>query len=91
MMRFLPCYQVVESIRRGLGPVAACEDAIIRIRAFYPDFVGAIIAFDASGAVGAASTGWIFSYAVRTATDDRVRIVDVAPLPPVTAAQPGLY
>ena len=37
MMRFLPCYQAVENMRRGMSPRAAGVDALKRIVAFYPN------------------------------------------------------
>ena len=55
MMRFLPCYQAVESMRLGLSPKDAAEDAIARIREVYPDFSGAVITVDAEGRHAAAT------------------------------------
>ena len=49
MMRFLPCYQAVESLRLGMSPKDAAEDAIARIREYYPQFSGAVIVVDAEG------------------------------------------
>jgi N4-(beta-N-acetylglucosaminyl)-L-asparaginase len=55
MMRFLPCYQAVESMRLGLSPKDAAEDAIARIRETYPEFSGAVITVDAEGNHAAAT------------------------------------
>ncbi|VAH50757.1 unnamed protein product [Triticum turgidum subsp. durum] len=49
MMRFLPCYQVVESMRLGMEPRDAAVDAISRIARKYPDFVGAVFALNKKG------------------------------------------
>eukprot|EP00213_Chloropicon_mariensis_P002499 CAMPEP_0197481334 /NCGR_PEP_ID=MMETSP1309-20131121/46623_1 /TAXON_ID=464262 /ORGANISM="Genus nov. species nov., Strain RCC998" /LENGTH=329 /DNA_ID=CAMNT_0043023537 /DNA_START=112 /DNA_END=1098 /DNA_ORIENTATION=- len=46
MMRFVPCYQVVESMRQGASPRQAVEDALGRIRRKYPKFQGALLALD---------------------------------------------
>jgi len=67
MMRFCPCYQAVENLRRGMGAKDAAEDAFDRIRAKYPNFQGGLILLSKSGDFGAAANGgWWFSYAVRT-------------------------
>jgi N4-(beta-N-acetylglucosaminyl)-L-asparaginase len=49
LMKFLPAYQTVESMRRGMSPTAAAQDAIQRIANKYPNFIGAIIALDKYG------------------------------------------
>ncbi|GBG91068.1 hypothetical protein CBR_g51802 [Chara braunii] len=79
MMRFLPCYQVVESMRRGMEPKAAAEDAIARIRRKYPKFVGAIFAVDRKGRHAGACHGWTFTYLVRSAAKDDVQLFTVSP------------
>ena len=56
LMKFLPSYQVVESMRNGMSPEDATADAIKRIERLYPNFVGAIVAADKSGNHG----GFIF-------------------------------
>ncbi|BAT92711.1 hypothetical protein VIGAN_07152500 [Vigna angularis var. angularis] len=43
MMRFLPCYQVVESMRLGMDPKLAAKDAIARLVKKFPDFLGAVV------------------------------------------------
>lgn len=58
-------YQVVESMRRGVSPTSAAEDAIQTIAKFYPTFSGALVAVNSSGDYGAASHGFSgFSYTV---------------------------
>ena len=54
MMRFLPTYQTVESMRRGMSPTEAAEDAIRRIMIRYSSFSGAIIAVNKTGHFGRA-------------------------------------
>lgn len=66
MMRFLPCYQVVESMRLGMEPKLAAQDAIARIARKYPDFVGAVFAVDKNGTHAGACYGWTFQYSVRS-------------------------
>ena len=58
MMRFLPTYQVVESMRRGMSPTEAAEDAIRRIMKYYGNFSGAIIAVNKTGQFGTAGPEW---------------------------------
>ena len=36
LMRFLPCYQAVESLRLGATPEWAAQDALMRVAVFYP-------------------------------------------------------
>ncbi|EDV24643.1 uncharacterized protein TRIADDRAFT_24893 [Trichoplax adhaerens] len=52
MMRFLPSYQVVESMRLGMSPKKATTEAIMRIKKYYPHFNGALIAVNMAGEVG---------------------------------------
>lgn len=59
--------QVVESMRLGMGPGAAAEDAMRRIMDAAPPFQGALVALDARGNHGAAAFGWVFRYAVASA------------------------
>ncbi|XP_057776777.1 probable isoaspartyl peptidase/L-asparaginase 3 isoform X2 [Salvia miltiorrhiza] len=66
MMRFLPCYQVVESMRLGMEPKLAAVDAIARIARKYPDFVGGVFAVDKNGTHAGACHGWTFQYSVRS-------------------------
>eukprot|EP00243_Klebsormidium_subtile_P001628 TRINITY_DN12949_c0_g1_i1.p1 TRINITY_DN12949_c0_g1~~TRINITY_DN12949_c0_g1_i1.p1 ORF type:complete len:146 (+),score=40.37 TRINITY_DN12949_c0_g1_i1:117-554(+) len=87
MMRFLPCYQVVESMRRGMNPKDAVEDAIARIRRFYPTFLGALVAVNLNGEHAAATNGWSFEYAVRTPGTDEVEVYKVEPSKTATQAK----
>lgn len=80
-MRFLPCYQVVESMRLGLSPKAAAEDAIARIAAREPSFVGALFALSGDGLTHAgASHNWVFQYTVMRRSDDQPQIFTVQPV-----------
>ena len=58
MMRFLPSYQAVESMRQGLSPQEAANDAIARIARKYPSFEGAIIVANLTGHFGIACAGF---------------------------------
>lgn len=77
MMRFLPCYQVVESMRRGMEPKLAAQDAISRIAERYPDFVGAVVAVNKDGMHAGACHGWTFQYSVRSLDMDDVTVYTV--------------
>ncbi|XP_008778245.2 probable isoaspartyl peptidase/L-asparaginase 3 isoform X2 [Phoenix dactylifera] len=79
MMRFLPCYQVVESMRRGMEPKDAAADAIARIARKYPHFVGAVFALNKIGTHAGACHGWTFQYSVRNPSMDDVEIFTVVP------------
>ncbi|XP_052174408.1 probable isoaspartyl peptidase/L-asparaginase 3 isoform X2 [Diospyros lotus] len=79
MMRFLPCYQVVESMRLGMEPGLAAKDAILRIARKYPDFVGAIFAVNRYGKHAGACHGWTFQYSVRSPEMEDVEIFTVTP------------
>jgi len=61
-------------MRRGMSVTAAAEDAIRRIAKRYPKYVGAVVAVDMAGRVGAACHGWTFKYSVRDATMDNVQV-----------------
>ncbi|ONK73567.1 uncharacterized protein A4U43_C04F32990 [Asparagus officinalis] len=79
MMRFLPCYQVVESMRQGMEPKHAAVDAISRIARKYPNFVGAVFALSKKGVHAGACHGWTFQYSVRTKEMEDVEIFTVTP------------
>lgn len=79
MMRFVPCYQVVESMRQGLTPKAAAEDALSRIHRKYPLFQGAIFAVNRTGHHAGAVRNWNFQYSVRAAGFKAVRVYAVEP------------
>nr|CAD2157493.1 unnamed protein product [Meloidogyne enterolobii] len=57
MMRFVPSFLVVELMRQGKSPFEATREAIIRIKKFYPNFFGGIIATTIEGNFGAACSG----------------------------------
>ncbi|CAN1215834.1 Probable isoaspartyl peptidase/L-asparaginase 3 [Linum perenne] len=79
MMRFLPCYQVVESMRRGMEPKLAAEDAISRIARKFPDFIGAVFAVNKNGVHAGACHGWTFQYSVRNSQMNDVQVFTVLP------------
>lgn len=74
------CAQVVESMRQGLSPLQAAEDAIRRIATRFPTYVGAVVAVDKTGRLGAACYGWTFKYTYRDAAAEAATIVTVEPL-----------
>ena len=78
MMRFLPCYQAVESLRLGTAPAAAAEDALGRVAAFFPDFQGALVVLTADGRHAGAAYNWVFHYSVADAEGSAV--VTVQPM-----------
>lgn len=59
-------YQVVESMRLGMEPKLAAQDAIARIARKYPNFVGAVFAVNKNGTHAGACYGWTFQYSVRS-------------------------
>lgn len=80
MMRFLPCYQAIESMRLGSTPCEAAVDAISRITEFYPDMSGAVIVVGSDGShAGAASRVWhdVFKYSVQNDDTDGVAVFGV--------------
>ncbi|KAL8535323.1 hypothetical protein ACS0TY_011099 [Phlomoides rotata] len=79
MMRFLPCYQVVESMRLGMEPKVAAQDAMVRIARKYPNFVGAVFAVSKNGVHAGACYGWTFQYSVRSADTSDVQVYTVYP------------
>jgi len=80
MMRFLPCYQAVESLRHGMTPAQAAQDAIARILKKYTKFQGALVVTDMNGNYGAACHGWVFQYSVRNPSMDSVQVITVQPM-----------
>ncbi|KAL7785866.1 asparaginase-like protein [Trichoderma ceciliae] len=80
MMRFLPCYQAVESMRRGMTPLQAAEDAVRRIAARHPDAKTGIVVVDNKGEHAAAASGWEFSYSYRGRGMERTEVVRVRPM-----------
>ncbi|KAL2920452.1 putative isoaspartyl peptidase/L-asparaginase 3, partial [Bienertia sinuspersici] len=57
--------EVVESMRHGMEPKLAAEDAISRITRKFPSFVGAVFAVSKNGVHAGACHGWTFQYSVR--------------------------
>ena len=80
MMRFLPCYQAVENLRRGMDPGQAAEDAVLRMVRKYPAVSSGIVVVDSRGEHGAAASGWTFTYSFRGGTMDSTRTMTVAPV-----------
>ncbi|KAK4184489.1 asparaginase-domain-containing protein [Podospora australis] len=82
MMRFLPCYQAVENLRRGMTPTEAAEDAVHRMVRKYPNISSGIVVVDKNGEHGGAGSGWTFTYSYRGGDMGATEVVTV---PPVTA------
>ena len=80
MMRFLPCYQAVENLRRGMSPTKAAEDAVRRMLRKYPDISSGIVVVNRKGEHGAAASGWTFTYAYRGGEMNATAVVTVPPL-----------
>lgn len=80
MMRFLPCYQAVESLRRGMTPTEAAEDAVRRMVRKYPDISTGIVVVNNRGDHGAAASGWTFTYSFRGGDMDHTETVTVPPV-----------
>lgn len=79
MMRFLPCYQVVESMRLGMDPKRAAADAISRIARKFPNFIGAVFALNKNGVHAGACHGWTFQYSLRNSKMEDVQVFTVSP------------
>lgn len=79
-MRFLPCYQAVESLRLGLSPQAAAEDAVKRMLRKYPTVQAGIVVVNNKGDHGGAGSGWTFTYSYRGGTMNESVVVSVPPL-----------
>ena len=80
-LAFLPCYQVVENLRRGMAPRQAAEDAVRRIARRVPSYVGAVVAVSKDGRHGAAAHGWKFVYSVADqSSGGKVTTVQVEPI-----------
>lgn len=82
MMRFLPCYQAVESMRRGMSPGEAADDAVRRMLARYPDIAAGIVVVDGTGRHAGAACGWTFTYSYRGGDMEETKVVTVEPLNP---------
>lgn len=79
-LRLQPCYQVVESMRRGLGPKQAAEDAVLRIVKHYPKYIGAVFAVDKNGNHAGACHGWTFQYTFQNSKVESPQTVTVESL-----------
>lgn len=80
MMRFLPCYQAVENLRRGMTPTEAAEDVVRRMMRRHPNLASGIVVVDKEGNHGAAASGWTFTYAFQGGDMGEVKVVTVAPV-----------
>lgn len=77
MMRFLPCYQAVESMRRGMMPSEAADDAVRRMVRKYPAIQVGLVVVNNRGEHAGAASGFEFSYAFRAGEMDHVEVVKV--------------
>lgn len=83
MMRFLPCYQAVESMRRGMTPQEAADDAIRRMLNKYPNMSAGIVVVDKHGKHAGASAGFEFyGYAYRGGDMKETKEVKIKPMKP---------
>lgn len=82
MMRFLPCYQAVESMRQGLTPQEAADDAVKRMIRKYPEASTGIVAVNNKGEHGGSGSGWTFTYSFRGGNMNQTEVVTVQPLSP---------
>jgi len=81
MMRFLPCYQALENMRRGMNTTAACEDALRRIVTYFPTFSGALVAVNKlTGEHGGAAWGFTFPYSLQTPQTGGPIVISVPPM-----------
>ncbi|KAI3394000.1 hypothetical protein diail_3316 [Diaporthe ilicicola] len=80
MMRFLPCYQAVESMRRGMTPQEAADDAVLRMIKKYPAASTGLVVVNNQGEHAGAASGWTFTYAYRGGTMNGTEVVTVSPL-----------
>lgn len=80
MMRFLPCYQAVESLRRGFTPQAAADDAVARMLRKYPQVSSGIVVVNNKGEHAGAGSGWTFTYSFRSGAMNETEVVTVTPL-----------
>ncbi|KAK6864812.1 asparaginase-domain-containing protein [Apiospora arundinis] len=80
MMRFLPCYQAVESMRRGMAPGEAAEDAVRRMTRRYPDVAAGLVVVNNKGEHAGAASGWTFTYAFRGGDMGATQVVTVPPI-----------
>ena len=77
MMRFVPSYQAVESMRLGLTPQQAAHESIVRIIRRYPSFEGAIVVANKSGHYAAACAN-LQSFPMTIGTADSINIINIS-------------
>ncbi|KAF3764188.1 hypothetical protein M406DRAFT_339864 [Cryphonectria parasitica EP155] len=82
MMRFLPCYQAVESMRRGMTPQEAANDAVKRMIKKYPKASTGIVVVNNKGEHAGAGSGWTFTYSFRGGSMSETQVVTVPLLGP---------
>jgi isoaspartyl peptidase/L-asparaginase-like protein (Ntn-hydrolase superfamily) len=76
MMRFLPAYQTVENMRRGMSPAEPPQDALARIRKNGYKTGGGVVAVSKKGGLGAAALDYReFPFAVHNPKVDELRKV----------------
>ncbi|KAK0750228.1 nucleophile aminohydrolase [Schizothecium vesticola] len=80
MMRFLPCYQAVENLRRGMKPREAAEDAVRRMLRRYPDVASGVVVTDTKGNHAGAGSGWTFTYSTRGGDMAASEVFTIPPL-----------
>ncbi|KAF4122052.1 N4-(beta-N-acetylglucosaminyl)-L-asparaginase [Geosmithia morbida] len=80
MMRFLPCYQAVENLRRGMDPTESARDVVARMLRRYPDLASGVVVVDSRGRHGGAASGWTFTYAFRGGDMNATEVVTIEPL-----------
>ncbi|KAK1753194.1 asparaginase-domain-containing protein [Echria macrotheca] len=90
MMRFLPCYQAVENLRRGMSPTEAAEDAVKRMLRKYPRISSGIVVVNAKGEHGGAASGWTFTYAVRGGNMNATEVITVPPVDAESESSPRM-
>ncbi|KAL1841241.1 hypothetical protein VTJ49DRAFT_7309 [Mycothermus thermophilus] len=91
MLRFLPCYQAVENLRRGMTPTEAAEDAVRRMLRKFPEISSGIVVVNNKGEHGAAGSGWTFTYAFRGGDMNATEVVSVPPLSAVSGQSTEAY
>ncbi|GAO18720.1 uncharacterized protein UV8b_07146 [Ustilaginoidea virens] len=80
LMRLLPCYQAVESMRRGMSPAAAADDAVRRMLLRYPLLQAGLVVMNSRGEHAGAASNWRFEYSVRGRDMPETRVVAVTPV-----------
>ncbi|MBM3215550.1 N(4)-(beta-N-acetylglucosaminyl)-L-asparaginase [Candidatus Poribacteria bacterium] len=81
IMKFCLSFLVVENMRHGADPDAACREAILRMiakNAKYREIAAAVVALDRTGRHGGYSTTPGFSYGIWSPQTNEVRAVEIA-------------